>query len=297
MKPSEHLGRFFRFLKEVELESRKPFRRTLMNNIRFQRSAIDSGAAVSSGWELVKSNYGMYLGISLIAMLLGGCVPCVSLFLVGPTIAGVYYVILRQMRGEPVEFGMMFKGFEKFVPLMIIGIVQAIPEIIGQGLRFGVQFGNIGLNGMNGGRSRDFFQSSSPDPQIFAGIAAGVLIIIGIVALVIIIFAVVWRMLLFFAIPLAMEFDLGPVDAMKLSAQAAMGNVGGLIVLFIFEFLVTLLGLVLCVVGLFFISIPIIYAANAFAYRQVFPWFEQQFGNMMPPPPNAYGDFGARPAA
>lgn len=202
-----------------------------MNNIQFQRSAIDGGGAVSSGWELVKSNYGMYLGISLIAMLLSGCVPCVSLFLVGPTLAGVYYVILRQMRGEPVEFGMMFKGFEKFVPLMIIGIVQAIPEIIGQGLRFGVQFGNIGLNGINGsrsGRSADFFQSSSADPQIFAGIAAGVLIVIAIVAVVIILFAVIWRMLLFFAIPLAMEYDLSPVDAIKLSAQAAMANIGGL---------------------------------------------------------------------
>ncbi len=270
-----------------------------MNNIQFQRSAIDSSGAVSSGWELVKSNYGMYLGISLIAMLLGGCIPCVSLFLVGPVIAGVYYVILRQMRGEPVEFGMMFKGFEKFVPLMVIGIVQAIPEIIGQGLRFGVQFANLGLNSGSRGRSINFFQSTSgPDPQIFAGLAAGVLMIVAIVAIVIILFATVWRMLLFFAIPLAMEYDLSPVDAMKLSAQAAMGNVGGLIVLFIFEFLVALLGIVMCFVGLFFVSIPIIYAANAFAYRMVFPWIEQQMGNMTPPPPSAYGDFGAgMPAA
>ena len=38
----------------------------------------------------------------------------------------------------------------------------------------------------------------------------------------------------------------------------------------------------------------IIYAANAFAYRMVFPWFQQQVGNMMPPPPNAYGsNFGS----
>lgn len=50
--------------------------------------------------------------------------------------------------------------------------------------------------------------------------------------------AVVWRVLLVFAIPLAMEHDLGPVDAMKLSAKAATSNVGGLVVLFIFEALV-----------------------------------------------------------
>ena len=86
-----------------------------------------------------------------------------------------------------------------------------------------------------------------------------------------------------------MEYDLSPMDAIKLSIRAAGANVGGIIVLFIFEFLVTLLGLVMCVLGLFFISIPVIYAANAFAYRQVFPLMQQNLNNMMPPPPNAYG--------
>jgi len=257
-----------------------------MTNIQFQRGAIDAGGCVSNGWELVKSNYGMYLGVALIAMILAGCIPCISLFLVGPILGGVYYVMLRAMNGEPVEFGMMFRGFDKFVPLMVIGLIQSIPEVIGQVLRFGVQFGQIGLDS-NRGRSYDYFQSSRPD--IFAGIAAGVLIIIAIVALVLILFAVVWRFLLFFAIPIAMEYDLSPVDAIKLSIRAAGSNVGGIIVLFIFEFLVTLLGLVMCVLGLFFISIPVIYAANAFAYRQVFPLMQQNLNNMMPPPPNAYG--------
>ena len=260
-----------------------------MTNIQFQRSAIDAGGCVSNGWELVKSNYGMFLGVSLIAMLLGGCIPCISLFLVGPILGGVYYVILKAMNGEPVEFGMMFRGFDKFVPLMVIGLIQSVPEVIGQVLRIGVQFGNIGLNS---GRGRDFefFQASNPE----LAIASGLLIIIAIVALVVILFAVVWRFLLFFAIPIAMEHDLSPVDAIKLSIRAAGANVGGIIVLFIFEFLVTLLGVVMCVLGLFFISIPIIYAANAFAYRQVFPLIQQNLNNMMPPPPNVYGSsFGS----
>ena len=262
-----------------------------MTNIQFQRGAIDAGGCVSNAWEMIKRNYGMYLGISLIAIILSGCVPCVSLFLVGPIMAGVYFVVLRDMRGEPIEFGMMFKGFEKFVPLMVIGIVQAIPEIIGQGLRIGGQFGQIGLDGGRRGHGTDFFQSpAATDPQL--AIASGLLIVIALVGLVIVLFAVVWRFLLLFAIPLAMEHDLGPVDAMKLSAQAAMANVGGIIVLFIFEFLVSLLGFILCVLGLFLLSIPVIYVANAFAYRQVFPWIEQNF-NMEPPPPTAYGNFGS----
>jgi len=119
-------------------------------------------------------------------------------------------------------------------------------------------------------------------------------LLIAIVALVLILFAIVWRFLLFFAIPIAMEHDIGAMDAIKLSVRAAGANVGGIIVLFIFEFLVTLLGVVMCFLGLFLISIPIIYAANAFAYRQVFPMLQQNLNNMMPPPPNAYGSsFGS----
>ncbi len=252
-----------------------------MNNSDFYPSAINAGDCVSNAWNLVKQNYGMYLGIALIAMILSGCIPCVSLFLVGPILGGVYYVVLREMNGEPVEFGMMFKGFEKFVPLMVIGLVQAIPEIIGQILRIVVQVGNFGLS--NGkGKDFDFFAPNGPEL-----LASGALIVIAIVAFVLIIFGVAWRVLLFFAIPLAMERDLNAVDAIKLSARAAMSNVGGLIVLFIFEFLIALLGILALCIGIFFV-IPILYAANAFAYRQVFPLIQQNF-NMMPPPPNMYG--------
>lgn len=255
-----------------------------MTNNDFYPSAINAGDCVSNAWNLVKRNYGMYLGIALVGMILSGCIPCVSLFLVGPILGGIYYVLLREMRGEPVEFGMMFKGFEKFVPLMVIGLIQAIPEIIGQILRVVVQVGNFSLSG---GRDKDFQFFAPNGPEL---LASGLLVVVAIIALVLIVFGIAWRVLLFFAIPIALERDLGPVEAMKLSAKAAMSNIGGLIVLFIFEFLIALLGIIALCIGIFFV-IPIIYAANAFAYRQVFPLIQQKF-NMSPPPPNAYGDFG-----
>ena len=252
-----------------------------MNNTDFYPSAINAGDCVSNAWNMVKNNYGMYLGIALVGMILSGCIPCVSLFLVGPILGGIYYVILRDMSGEPVKFGMMFKGFEKFVPLMIVGLIQAIPEIIGQILRVVVQVGNIGLSGGKNG-DYQFFAPNAPEL-----LASGALIVIAIVAFVLIIFGVAWRVLLFFAIPLAMERDINAIDAIKLSARAATSNIGGLIVLFIFEFLIALLGILALCIGIFFV-IPILYAANAFAYRQVFPLIQQNF-NMNPPPPSTYG--------
>ena len=191
------------------------------------------------------------------------------------------------MRNEPVEFGMMFKGFEKFVPLMVIGLIQSIPAVIGQVIRFSVDMGQLGINAGRGSGDFDFFMASDQD----VAIASGIMIVAVVVAIVFIIFAILWWMIFFFAIPLAMEHDLGAIDAIKLSAQASMANIGGLIVMMILSFLVALLGVLLCGIGVILISMPIIYIANAFVYRQVFPFVDQQF-NMTPPPPASYGDFG-----
>src|SRR5690348_4596735 len=126
-----------------------------MTNIEFQRGAIDAGGCISSAWDMLKNNYGLYLGIALIAMILTGCIPCFNVFLIGPVMGGVAYVVLRHMRGEPVEFGMMFQGFQKFVPLMVIGVIQSIPGVIAQVFQYTIRFAEIGLDGTNG-RNTDF---------------------------------------------------------------------------------------------------------------------------------------------
>src|SRR5687768_3345938 len=157
-----------------------------MNHIQFNSGAIDAGGCVSSAWDLVKQNYGLYLGITLIAFILAGCIPCVSLFLVGPIMGGVFFVVLREMRGEPVDFGMMFRGFDKFVPLMVVGIIQSIPEIIAQILRFTADIGRIGLDGATRGGEIGFYQSSSDTFPI--AIASGVLVVVIIVAIILFLF-------------------------------------------------------------------------------------------------------------
>ena len=258
-----------------------------MNDIQFIPGAIDAGDCVTNAWEMLKKNYGMYLGISVVTMLLVSCIPCLNIFIVGPVMGGFFYVASRDMRGEPADFGMMFKGFEKFVPLMVIGLIQSIPGVIAQVLRLTINLGQLGLGGKDG--NYQFFQASS-DKDILAGGLAVIGVVVGLVFAVI---AIVWWMIMFFAIPLAMENEIGPIDAIKLSARAAMSNIGGLIVLIIFEILVMLVGILLICVGAFLISFPVILLANVFAFRQVFPWAGQQF-NMAPPPPNAYGsNFGS----
>lgn len=266
------------------LETALTYSRRLMYSPQFMPSSIESGECISNAWNMLKNNYGMYLGVSIVAYLMIACVPCVNVFIMGPIMGGVYHVILRDMRGEPVDFGMMFKGFEKFLPLMVIGLIQSIPGIIAQILQYVFQFSSSFLDAQRGGGSSTFFQSSGNGLAVGGGVM--ILLIVG--GLAFMIFSFVWWAVFFFAVPLVMEYDMRPVDAIKLSASAAFSNLGGLLGLIIFEALIVLLGVLLICIGMFLISIPVMFLANAFAYRMVFPWTGQQF-NTAPPPPGAYG--------
>jgi len=251
-----------------------------MNQIEFYRGAINPSDCISNGWNLVKQNYGLFFGISIVALLLVSCIPCLNIFIAGPVMCGVYYCFLKEMRSEPVSFGEMFKGFETFVPAMVVGLIAAIPETIGQVLRLTVNLADLGLRS---GSGENYFQSN--DTQI--ALAGGLLAFVIIGGIVLFFLSVALRVSLFFALPLIVEHRLGAVDAMKLSAQAAWGNIGGLILLFLLEFVVALVGVLALCVGILFV-LPIIYAASAFAYRQVFPNLGLNF-QTAPPPPNAYG--------
>jgi len=255
-----------------------------MTNLEYNSGAIAPGECISGGWNLVTARFGMYLGIGLLTMLLIGCIPLVSVFLIGPVLAGFYYVALRDMRGDPVEFGMMFRGFENFVPLMVAGLIQSIPGIIITVVQYTVDFARL-IEPRTVDRG-DFFQARSADATLSGLSLWLVVVIIGLT-----LSAVVWQVALSFAIPLILERNLGVVDALTLSARAAVSNVGGLIVLVILECLLGLLGLFALCLGIF-VAISVIYAANAFAYRQVFPLLNLPFDGA--PPPMTYpGTYGA----
>ncbi|HMT08329.1 MAG TPA: hypothetical protein PKA82_10020 [Pyrinomonadaceae bacterium] len=258
-----------------------------MKHISFESGAIRAGDCVSNAWNQMSAKFGLYLGVGLVTYIMVGCIPIVSIFLFGPVMAGFYYVSLKDMRGEPVEFGMLFRGFDKFLPLMIIGLLQSIPAIIIQILRFVSDFASLmGSGGFGSPPSRrgDFFQSSGlPD----FGLSEGLMIGLAIVGVILFLISIVWAIVFRFAIPLAMEHDLGVTDAIKLSASAAFSNIGGIILLFLLYIVVALLGVLALCIGIF-VAIPVIWIADAFAYRQVFPLIEQRM-NFEPPPPTAYG--------
>ncbi len=252
---------------------------------QFIRSAIDAGDCVSNAWSLIKPNYWLFFGISLVTYLLIACIPCLNVFLMGPVMGGFYYTALRAMRGEPIDFGMMFKGFEKFLPLMVVGLIQSIPTMIYQGFDITIRFSNFGIESLLSGAGSE---SGEFDPRIL--LASGYVVVIVVIAFLLMVFSMIWAITFAFAVPIMMEQDLAsPLEALKLSARASWSNVGGIILLGIFSVLLAFAGVLALCIGVFFV-LPIVWVAWAFAYRQVFPLDSSYTPpNIMPPPPTAYG--------
>ena len=248
----------------------------MTENIEFNRGAINAGECLSDGWNLVKQNYWVFFGILLVGTLIISCLPIINLFLIGPIACGFYYVMLRQYRGEQVEFGMMFKGFEHFVPAFVVGLISMIPGVLSYVLQLIEVVMKISAISVAG--------DSDAAPGVFAAVSVVFLLVRLLLAAI----GILLGFFLFFAYPLVVDKEIGAIDAIKLSAKAVMGNVGGLILLFLLLFALMLAGFLACFIGLFFV-LPIAVAMNTCAYRQVFPDSKSPVQNT-PPPPSEYGD-------
>lgn len=252
-----------------------------MTEIQFVRGAIDASDCIANAFELVKRRFWLYIGVGLVTILAISCIPFVNFVLLGPMMGGFSYLVLKDMRNEPVDFGMLFKGFEKFVPLMVIGLIQAIPGIILQVIQYTVDLaslpGGLGL-------------PSSGSPTELGGVSffpGGIMIFY----FGYFIFQMIWSLALTFAIPLIIEHGTDLGETIRLSFSAVFANLGGLILMAILGFVVGLLGVLAVCIGVF-VAIPIVFAANVFAYRMVFP-IQAGDLNYSPPPPDAYdGSFG-----
>ena len=90
---------------------------------------IDIGGCIGRGWQLVKSDFWLLIGVSFVGGLIAsGCgVPFLGLIIGGPMMGGVYALYLKRIRGQPTAFGDAFIGFSTaFVPLMLAMLVKGL---------------------------------------------------------------------------------------------------------------------------------------------------------------------------
>jgi len=240
------------------------------DNVEFRTGVIKPVECVKEAWALIKDQYWLFLGIIIVGVFIGGAVPIV---LSGPMMVGIFICLLRRMRGEPVEFGMLFKGFDHFAQSLIAALLQMIPMVIVMVPMYVILIGfmmtMMPRGRMDPGESSRFIFSMLGFELVFFAIIMTVAIIVTI--------------FFFFAFPLIADQNLSGVEAVKLSIKAAKANFGGVLGLILVNVGLGMLGVLACYVGAFFVA-PITMTSYAVAYRRVFPEISQNLASPPPPP-------------
>lgn len=223
---------------------------------------------------MIKNQYWLFVGMTVVGILIGSAVPLG--ILLGPMMCGLYLTFFKARRGEPVEFAMMFKGFDYFGPSLIATLLHIVPIIaivLPAYLLFYVSMFVSMAAAQSGG--------GEPDPTAFLGVMA----VFGLFWIVVLVVVVVISIGFTFAYPLIVDRKLQGFDAVKLSFRAALANFWRLLGMMLLTSLMSIAGVLACYVGMFLVM-PIAYAAIAKAYEQVFGLYDgTDFSNMPPPPP------------
>ena len=240
--------------------------------IPFNRNAVDPVQCLKAGWELVKDQYWLFVGMCVVGFMIGSAVPMG--ILLGPMMCGVYLTFFKKRRGEPFEFGTLFKGFDFFGPSVIATLLHVLPIMAIVLPAYFLFYISLIVSVAA--------QGNDPNPAAFFGIFGLYGVFILAMMIVIIIISIGFT----FAYPLIVDRRLQGFDAVKVSFKAAMANFWRLLGMSLLTSLLSLCGALLCYVGMFLVF-PIAYAAIASAYEQVFGLAGPGDipSNMPPPPP------------
>jgi hypothetical protein len=93
--------------------------------------SIDISSAISRGWALVRDNMGVLVGATVLGWLVS-LVPFFGWIISFVLLAGLDYVFLRRIRGEEVQIGDVFAGFNiAFLNLVMTGLVKWLLTTLG----------------------------------------------------------------------------------------------------------------------------------------------------------------------
>lgn len=219
------------------------------SKVTVHKAEIHPVGCYLEGKKLLGSQYGLFLGICFVGLLIGGAVPLV---LYGPAFCGIAICYLKLARGEKVAFEHLFKGFDYFVQgliatLVYIGATMAlvVPFII-------LVFLLVAL-----------MASEQPILMLIAGVLlaclyVGWILVIGLASMVFV-----------FGSFLIVDRNLDGWPAMKVAFQGTMKNFWGLLVYSIVGQIAVVIGALMCIVPAF-LMIPILFAGHLVAYRKIF---------------------------
>lgn len=240
--------------------------------IPFRRNAVEPVQCIKAGWELVKEQYWLFVGMCIVGWLIGSAVPLG--ILLGPMMCGLYLTFFKRRRGEPIEFGTLFKGFDYFGPSVVATLLHVVPILAiiipGYFLFYVSLIVSVAAQGQ--------------EPNPAAPLA--VFVIFALFLLAMFLLMIIISIGFIFAYPLIVDRKMQGFDAVKLSFKGAMANFWRLLGMALLTSLLSFAGLLICFVGVYLVF-PISYAAIAAAYEQVFGLHDpsEAMSNLPPPPP------------
>lgn len=237
--------------------------------VPFNRAAVQPVEALKAGWATGKEHYWLFFGITAVGIFLASIVPLG--ILMGPMMCGIYLSYFNKLRGEQVEFGTLFKGFDFFGQSFIATLIHLVPILVIFLPAYLIFYISMIVMVQQ--------QGSGSDPTAMLAFLGA----FGLFWLAMIIYIMVVSVLFTFAYPLIVDRRLSGVDAVKLSMKAGWANFGRLLVLYLLNGVLGFVGVLFCYVGALFI-LPITMGALAHAYVQVFG-LGQPVSNLPPPPP------------
>lgn len=238
----------------------------------FRRKAVEPVVCIKAGWNLIRNQYWLFVGLAIVGILIGSVVPFG--ILLGPMMCGIYLTLFKTKRGQPIEFGDLFKGFDYFGDSLIATLLHLVPIMVVFVPSYIVFY--IGL----------FFlmpRNGEPDPSALFGFF-GLFAVFWLVMMVLLILVSVGFT---FAYPLIVDRRLSGLNAVKLSIRAGMANFWQLLGMLLLNGLLSFIGLLFCYVGAFLV-LPVGFAAIATAYEQVFGLAGGDVQPNLPPPPPTF---------
>jgi uncharacterized membrane protein len=237
--------------------------------IPYNRKVVDPVECIKAGWELVKPHYWLFVGMTFVAFFVGSAVFGI---LLGPLMCGIYLTCFARRRREPIEFGLLFKGFDFFVPSLIATLLHVLPIVAILIPTYVLFYASIVLAVVT--------QGDNPNPIALLGVLGTFALIMLVVVVLIIIVSIGFT----FAYPLIVDRRLKGWDAVKLSFKAAMANFWRLLALGLLTGVMAMVSMAFCYVGMYLV-LPISYGAITSAYEQVFGLAHAREDSNLPPPP------------
>ena len=224
-------------------------------DLSFNAGAIRPIECVREAWELIKSDYWVLFAISIV----GGMIAGITMYvLLGAMVCGIIICYLRKIDGGQVKFDDLWLGMKYLVPSIPIVLLFVIPIVVYFVVMFFTLYSPLIVLAVMG--------ENNIDASILIGTFGAAIV----VDLAVAVLMVTLHSLIVFAFPLMVDRGLNAIDAIKLSARAAMKNAGGIAGLILVQMGIAIAGELMLCVGLYLV-IPILMATNLVAYRKVFP--------------------------